>query len=512
MKRTVLLWSFLAIVTLLVAQEPLELRPCATVDGTSDWLVKYQQNPAAFAKNLDSILYIPLTIHVVGTDGGGGFFSLDNTLDALCTLNADFAPSNIQFYIKNDIRYHKNSAYYNHETILEGAAMMFAENVPNTINCYIVNNPTGACGYNLPYAGITIAKSCNRANDHTWAHEIGHAFRLPHPFLGWESGISYSDTLGITHSFSNPAPTQVLYDYTLFKDSLITDTIIIDTALVEYVDGRNCAIAGDGFCDTPPDYLYFRWQCDGTSSTLEQTDPDGVKFRSDATLFMSYAADDCQNRFSDEQIAAMRANILDRKSYLLGQDTLGTAIPPQAPIVLAPGEGEEVSFQNIRFEWNAVPGAEQYIFQLSRLPSLGFPEVDTMVAENFIEIPELRNNTTFYWRIRPLNKRSFCTAYSDVRSFGTTTITSTEDLQSERIIKVFPNPVRAGEPMQVHFPHVLNKPAHLQIWNATGQLVWAQSIQSGLKVASVQTRLPRGFYTIGLKAAGILRVGKLIIR
>lgn len=390
--------------------------------------------------------------------------------------------------------------------------MMFAENVPNTINCYIVNNPTGACGYNLPYAGITIAKSCNRANDHTWAHEIGHAFRLPHPFLGWESGISYSDTLGITHSFSNPAPTQVLYDYTLFKDSLITDTIIIDTALVEYVDGRNCAIAGDGFCDTPPDYLYFRWQCDGTSSTLEQTDPDGVKFRSDATLFMSYAADDCQNRFSDEQIAAMRANILDRKSYLLGQDTLGTAIPPQAPIVLAPGEGEEVSFQNIRFEWNAVPGAEQYIFQLSRLPSLGFPEVDTMVAENFIEIPELRNNTTFYWRIRPLNKRSFCTAYSDVRSFGTTTITSTEDLQSERIIKVFPNPVRAGEPMQVHFPHVLNKPAHLQIWNATGQLVWAQSIQSGLKVASVQTRLPRGFYTIGLKAAGILRVGKLIIR
>jgi len=499
MRVTLLSIILLACSGLILAQQPADLRPCGTPAGKSPWLIKYQQAPAAFAKNMDSTLYIPLTVHVVGNDVGSGFFPLDNVLDALCTLNGDFAPSNIQFYIKDTIRYIKNSSYYNHETILDGANMMLAENVSNTINCYIVNNPAGACGYNLPYAGIALNKACTLPTHHTWAHELGHAFKLPHPFLGWDgAGITYSDSLGITHSFGDPAPTEVYYDYTLFKDSLILDTVIIDTALVEYVDGRNCAIAADGFCDTPPDYLYYRWNCEGTSSTTQQTDPDGVKFRSDGTLFMSYSADNCQSRFSDEQIAAMRANIFDQKSSLLNQDTIGTAIPSTPPVVTAPVESEAVHFQDIQFEWEAVPGAERYVFQISRLPSLGFPEVDTIVAGTSITVPELRSDRTFYWRIRPLSRYSFCTRYSDVQSFETTILTSTQEINAPNSIVVQPNPVAAQQSFELDLVNLANKsiPTQVKIWNANGIPVWERSLLPSEQAITIAAHLPSGFYIL----------------
>mgnify|MGYP000043822657 FL=1 len=86
-------------------------------------------------------------------------------------------------------------------------------------------------------------------------------------------------------TFSEPAPETVLYNYTLFKDSLILDTLIIDTAYVEKVDGSNCEYAADGFCDTPPDYLAYRWTCNQSTGTSFGTmlDPNGESFKSDAT-------------------------------------------------------------------------------------------------------------------------------------------------------------------------------------------------------------------------------------
>ena len=43
---------------------------CATPPVKSEWLKNYQANPDAYAKGSDSILYIPVTVHVVGTDVG----------------------------------------------------------------------------------------------------------------------------------------------------------------------------------------------------------------------------------------------------------------------------------------------------------------------------------------------------------------------------------------------------------------------------------------------------------
>jgi len=130
------------------AQDDLPLRYCGVQMGRSEWLQKYQSSPELYRKGSDTVLYVPLTIHIVGDDNGNGYFSRGALLRALCRLNQDYEQAKIHFFVEGDIRYINNSAYYNHETVLKGAEMMFANNVANTLNCYFVNDPAGNCGYN----------------------------------------------------------------------------------------------------------------------------------------------------------------------------------------------------------------------------------------------------------------------------------------------------------------------------------------------------------------------------
>ncbi|MDF1868195.1 MAG: hypothetical protein P1U70_25465, partial [Saprospiraceae bacterium] len=120
----------------LIAQNKSDLAPCGTISYRSDWLKNYQRNPSQFQTENDTILYVPLTIHLVGSDAGTGYFGFDNLMDALCILNSDFEQANIHFFTEGDIRYIANSAWNTHSTVLDGAEMMFANNVDNTLNCY----------------------------------------------------------------------------------------------------------------------------------------------------------------------------------------------------------------------------------------------------------------------------------------------------------------------------------------------------------------------------------------
>ena len=131
------LFFFLFLTLTLQAQDPSSVLSCGTTDGKVPWLVEYQANPVAFPRSSDT-LYIPVTIHLVGTNVGGGYFGIADLLDAFCTLNRDFEASAIQFYMEGDIRYIPNNTYYNHN-FDTGSEMMTIHNVPNTINCYISN-------------------------------------------------------------------------------------------------------------------------------------------------------------------------------------------------------------------------------------------------------------------------------------------------------------------------------------------------------------------------------------
>ena len=157
------------------------------------------------------------------------------------------------------------------------------------------------------------------------AHELGHFFNLPHTFDGWEDGEP-------------------------------------NTNQQEKVDGSNCNFAGDGFCDTPPDYAPYRWNCPFTGPF---TDPDGVEFYPDGTYYMSYSNDGCQDKFGDDQMAAMNNNLLTQRADLLSgtfpaQVTLGEV----DPLTPAPDETDLAPNYTV-LSWTEDPMATGYHVQIA---------------------------------------------------------------------------------------------------------------------------------------------------
>ncbi|MCB9273319.1 MAG: hypothetical protein H6564_04715 [Lewinellaceae bacterium] len=504
-----------ACITMLSAQDGPWPNPCGTPAGKSVWLKKYQLNPEAHNRNVDTVIYVPLSIHLVGNDAGEGFFRTTKLLDALCKLNEDYAEANIYFYMEGEPEYISNSAWYNHDTVLVGAEMMFANNVEHTVNTYFVSDPAGNCGYNLPYAGIAMSKSCSDANEDTWAHEIGHNLSLPHPFLGWEGGVSYDGS--VPHNFNDPAPVWVTYNYTFFKDTLILDTLIIDTALVELVEGSNCQVAADGFCGTSPDYLSGRWICNGNSeSPVEQTDPSGAKFRSDGTLIMGYADDPCQARFTSDQIAAMRANLYEEKPDYLYNQTPAPAIG-DGPITLnTPLDDETIQFNDAFLSWEPVENAAFYVVQVSLLPNFSSAIAQEYISiEPFLLLDNLLNNRTYYWRIRPYNSHSFCTAPSGSRTFQTADLVHVNTIEGVSAAKLFPNPTGSGQAVMLEFRSDHSFSAQLELRSAAGQLLARKTatIHTGDNHLEMDTQgMPAGLYFLWLECPQGRLVERMLVR
>lgn len=466
MKKYVFTFLFVAISTFLLAQTPTapQILPCGTPPVKSEWLKRYQANPAAFdqfARNQNT-LYAAMTLHLVGNDDGTGYISFNNLMEGFCDLNADMAQANIQFFIHGDILFIDSSGWNNHSTVLEGAEMMFANNVDSTLNCYVVSNPAGNAGYNLPYAGIALTKNGASGGGHVWSHEVGHNLSIQHPFLGWE---------GNTYSYNNPTPTTVTYNYTYFKDSLITDTTIIDTAYVELVDGSNCAFAADGFCDTPPDYLAIGgWQCNAQGlSNILQKDPNGVDFRSDATNIMAYSSDACSYQFSPQQIAAMRAYLqTERAAYLFNQNPKRDTITATANM-LSPIAGQVEQYDYVQLEWEAVPNATHYIVQVSRLNSFSFIEYNALTTDTSVIVTNLQNQKNYYWRVKAFNQGYTCAPISPNATFTTDDISRTENLQVIEKFSIYPTILENGQQLNIKIESRERMDAQLILFNISGQ-------------------------------------------
>ena len=506
--RILILLLVLFFVASASAQKPF---PCGTPAEKSPWLKNYQKNTAAFRLSTDTILYVPMTIHSVGTDEGTAHFLTTRILDAFCTLNEDMAASNIQFFIEGEINFINNTALNQHDTVIDGAFFMFQYNVANTLNTYFVTDPAGNCGYNLPYAGVMMNKSCSNPDDHTWAHEVGHALSLPHPFYGWEGGISWDNS--VPPVYSEPAPERVLANYTSYKDSLITDTLIIDTIWVEKVDRSNCTFAADGFCDTPPDYIAQRWTCNSNSeSPIQQTDPDGVKFQSDGTLIMSYSDDMCANRFSAEQTNAMRANLLDEKQNLLYNQIPKLPIS-NAPVLLEPAADQTVAFNQVRFAWKPAPEATHYLLQVSRLPNFPIIEYQATFTDTTALVNVLQANRTYYWRVRPFNSHYSCAGFTQGVKFQTSATSSTGQLSSSAGFFARPTLISRGQPVEIIFRNQSEDIKILAISDAAGRLIFKRQIQTtqGSYLADTQNLSP-GIYFFVLENASGRFFQKVVVR
>ena len=488
-RKTILTGCFLMAISSLLFSQQNDFHPCGTQDGKVDWLVRYQQNPQGYDRMVTD-LFLPIKIHIVGNDEGSGYFNVGSVMKAFCGLNKDFLESGIQFFIKGDLHYIDNDNFYIH-TFQQGNQMMQQNNVTNVINCYIVADPAGNCGYSRYNRGIALNKSCLGPNDHTWAHEVGHYLSLPHPFFGWEGTDN-------DFPYNVPAPN------------------FVDGEAVEKMDGSNCHFAADGFCDTAPDYLAYRWPCNGDSlSTKVQTDPDSVTFRSDGTLFMSYALDQCSSRFSQEQIDAMHANVHDDRPYLKDQMDELNPIEEAELVVVAPEEGVTVDFfEEVYFEWEAMPNAEGYVVDLTRFEAFGVIERRYHVQGTSFISNDLKAGKTYYWRVWPYNAQYTCEIYSDTASFSTGVLSAVRDIEEVNGLQVVPNPVAVGSGLHLSLDASEAVFLDVELLTITGQSVgqfsWAANAGSNRQRLETNDLRP-GIYFLQLKSEKGVLSRKVIV-
>jgi len=485
-----------------------DLSPCGSPSYKTKWLKEYQKDPSKFQTRSGGIIYVPMTVHVLA-GGVTDEFIFSN----LCQLNTDFGNTEIQFYLNYPIRRVSNGAYNNHEELELGYNMMVEYNVENTINTYVVDNPAGNCGYNLPYSGIAMNKTCMGEGDHTWAHEVGHNLSIQHPFLGWEGGVSHDGS--VPHNFGTPAPEYVLYNYTDFKlePYFDIDTLIIDTSYVEKADGTNCHFAGDGFCDTDPDYIANRWECNQNGeSNLIFTDPNGVMLQSDASLIMSYANDNCASRFTEEQSAAMRANLIDEKADYLDPDYIAAPMLDPEVVMNYPIDDEIVPFESVELDWDDVPNADFYILEIfitnEVFPGMLFPWNSYSSQESEFTLPPLEIGIQFFWAVTPYADFSFCNEnLTAMNSFITSDVSSVDELADAQVT-LFPNILKQGLDVQLQLE--VQQEIKLNIRSMDGKRVHTQrGLHQNLNIST--QGWAKGIYLAQIELGQGKTVRKIII-
>lgn len=393
---------FFTLVLLVFAVQGLNAQaPCATEmpEEMMDWLRDYKMNNRGPYYNKTSadeeITYIPIQFHIVGASNGGSYYRFTTFLDAFCTLNAQYAPYNWQFYMYGGyegINYINSDALNDHTGSYRN--IINSESVIDVVNMFFVDDPSGACGYFAGFGGpgssfnrqgyIAIQDGvCAAGDNSTIAHELGHFFSLPHTFYGWE-GRSASD-----------AP----------------------RASDERVNGSNCGAAGDYFCDTPADYLSDRWSCPFNQTKV---DFNGQQYQPDGELYMSYSNDACTSYFSEEQVDAMRANLNGPRSYLLGHtypnygvitDTTQTVLPAMNAL--------NVPANYVNLKWTAVENATHYYLEiLNNSPSIIIVK-DTVVTDTSVVFTDLSRFKGYKFRVRAFNPYSTCSPITFFSIFST---------------------------------------------------------------------------------------------
>ena len=456
---------------------------CLTPSGRSEWLIDFQKSASYdFPLRSGSSWNIPVQIFITLGPDGQKAVEIDNMLNAFCKLNTDFNHTGIQFYI-NRITYLDRPDYYDHADIGAAVSMINAFRQEGVVNVFFVNTAVeeGICGYNVVdqdrhSIGMTLSGSCTNSYNSNWAHEMGHYFSLPHTFNGWE---------GVVHDYREPAP------------------LFVNNVPVELADGSNCQVAGDGFCDTPADYLNGRWFCAEDGESFPQIDPEGANFRSDGTMIMSYAQDGCSNRFSDRQKSAMQNYLLSRRKDHLENAQQFAAIRSRDIITTYPAMGQDLPPSNrVPFEWDRIDGALGYILEISMIPTFAVLEKREFVFTANHSVTGLRKNRTYYWRVRAFNGRYTCPVYSDVMSFqlsGTTT--TTREPENLAKITLGPNPLPSGQSLDVQIVSTTTSNWDLSLHNSSGQ-----------EILREQRRLVAGDHTWKLSATRELAPGLYLLR
>jgi len=424
-------------------------------------------------ENVQNTIFIPIKVHILGTTAGLGYYSLANLMTNICEMNQKFNALGIQFFLRGDINYINNTNIYNLPSFAASSAANTQYNVNRAVNVYFANlSAVGACGFaNYPNTGapnepfrqgaIWLAPSCSGPGNTTFAHEMGHFLSLPHPFDQTSDAPAASISERVTRN-----PNEVVPRFS-----------------------ANCATAGDRFCDTPADFRPDRWNCPGPNSTV--TDFNGDLFQPDGSLYMSYANDGCQNKFSPQQITSMKSTLTVTQSQT-GQNINGPRmyllIPPMLAYdtiigntsVLEPTNNSTGHPANwVYFKWRSVPGANMYLLRIRR----NFTTVEELLV-NAADTAFLYTKNTltpgiqYRISVMPLNHKVTCRPYSSESNFTVTTGYGVNVAEvSANDFKVYPSLLQSYAPIKIQTATESNDNLSYQLQDLQGRMVMQGSVE-----------------------------------
>lgn len=427
---------------------------------------------------------IPVKFHIV-SDFSGNRFDYNTLLTILCELNEQFESSGMYFFMRGDVNVINNGSFFNHTYYNTGTQLMLQHNQPRVVNIYFVNlGQIGLCGYafypgsgpggTISQGGVMMSIPCSQAGNTTLAHELGHYFGLPHTF-----------------DFTSTNPRDV------FSERVTRN---VNETLPRL--NANCASQGDRFCDTPADYIGFRWNCN--SFAVNDSDINGDLFQPDASYFMSYSSDFCMNRFSNQQINSMRSTLATNQSsrgYLTVFPMPAWDSIPGPVTLIEPVAGDQPQPANwVFFRWNKAPGATHYFVRIRRnnLPVTEFITTDTV---HLFTLPLLQANLTYTYTVRPYNHGYTCVAPSQTGTFTTSEAYGTSvNEQGASNMLIYPSLYENGQPLYLR--HGGLNVSSMEVYDSQGRKVWENRFtEEGELKQMVLPSLPAGMYQLRVESS-----------
>ena len=215
---------------------------------------------------------LSLAIHIVTDSLNNPNITQANITAGLTTLNADFAPICLSFFIcKQDTIY--NYKYYQFDQVTETPEVHAIYEVHDMINVYIVGSivPAPEAGFASSGGDYMVLSHGCVLDGKCWSHEMGHFFSLLHTFDA--------------------------------------------AAGAEFVNESNCTTAGDLICDTPADInpAPVSPSCQWTGTNV---DANGDFYTPIIGNIMSYHPSSCKTPFTVGQFNKMLNYYISYRNYL----------------------------------------------------------------------------------------------------------------------------------------------------------------------------------------------------
>ncbi|MCL6260784.1 T9SS type A sorting domain-containing protein [Aquiflexum sp. TKW24L] len=126
------------------------------------------------------------------------------------------------------------------------------------------------------------------------------------------------------------------------------------------------------------------------------------------------------------RVRARNANGSGSYSSVGSFKTVSYSSVPEVVVPIRPTNGVNINPVNIKLEWNPISSAESYRVQISTNNAFSSTVLDKIgILDNFLDIPNLKSNTTYYWRVVGINRTGTGWYASNFSSFRTSPFTQT---------------------------------------------------------------------------------------